>query len=165
MELTRSAWEGLLFGYIDQARELLSSELWQNMLLDCSKNELFVMVLLYRYGEVNMSQIADYLLAPLNTATGIIGRMEKRGLVERRRSQADKRVVTVVMTQQGQAQIAAILEQMLYYGRLLAQDLSAEEFQVLRNLLERAMTILRQQRQAEGQTAEAKPPVRRIVVE
>ena len=39
--------------------------------------------------QVNMTEIAEYIHVPLNTATGIINRMEKNGLIERTRSQED----------------------------------------------------------------------------
>lgn len=48
-----------------------------------------------------MTEIADYLNVPLNTATGNIGRLEKRGVIKR--DVIDKRVVT-------------IMERMLYNG-------------------------------------------------
>ena len=81
--------------YVEEIKELLSSDLWENIFLNCSKNEVFVFWLLYRKNEVNMTEIADYIHVPLNTATGIIGRMEKDGLVVRTRSKEDKRVVNI----------------------------------------------------------------------
>lgn len=54
----------------------------KNILLDCSKNEVFVLLDLLRQGEVTMSELAGYLQVPLNTVTGIITRMEKKQLVE-----------------------------------------------------------------------------------
>lgn len=64
----------------------MAPEIWENILLDCSKNEVFVLLDLLRQGEVTMSELAGYLQVPLNTVTGIITRMEKKQLVERRRS-------------------------------------------------------------------------------
>ena len=81
--------------YIEEVRELLSSDLWENIFLNCSKNEVFIFWLLYQKGAVNMTEIADYIHVPLNTATGIISRMEKSGLVVRTRSEEDKRVVNI----------------------------------------------------------------------
>ena len=87
--------EQVLFDYMDQIKYLMSADLWGSEVLNCSKNELFVLFLLYRKESVNMTQIAEYLNVPLNTATGIVSRMEKRALLSRTRSLEDKRVVTI----------------------------------------------------------------------
>jgi DNA-binding MarR family transcriptional regulator len=48
-----------------------------------------------------MTHLADVLGVALPNATGIVDRMEQRGLVERVRDDADRRVVTVRPTQAG----------------------------------------------------------------
>ena len=40
MEWKESAFEKEVFGYVDEIKELLSPDMWQNILLDCTKNEL-----------------------------------------------------------------------------------------------------------------------------
>ena len=45
--------------FVDEVKELLAPEIWQNILLDCSKNELFLLWLLYREKEVNMTRAAE----------------------------------------------------------------------------------------------------------
>ncbi len=157
--------EKMIFGYLDKVKRLLSSDVWENILLDCSKNELYVMAFLYQHGEVHMSQIADYLEVPLNTVTGIITRMEKRELLARERSDTDKRVVTVAMTERGQDQMQLILEQMRHYGQAVLQALTAEEFQVLMKLADRAIQILEQEQTDTGRSAQESSRVKKIVVE
>lgn len=44
----------MIVDYIDEVKELLSSNIWENVFLNCSKNEVFVFWLLYQRGEVNM---------------------------------------------------------------------------------------------------------------
>jgi len=48
-----------------------------------------------------MTRLADLLGVAVPNATGIIDRMEQRGLVERLRDGADRRVVTVRQTPEG----------------------------------------------------------------
>ena len=38
----------MLMDYIEELRELLSSDLWENIFLNCSKNEVFIFWLLYQ---------------------------------------------------------------------------------------------------------------------
>lgn len=57
--------------------------------------------MLDRHGAMTMSQIADLLDVSVSNATGLIDRIEERGLVERFRQQEDRRVVQVRPTEQG----------------------------------------------------------------
>lgn len=137
--------EKLIFDYLDRVKELLSPRTWENLLLDCSKNEVFVMLLLYRKGEVNMTQVSDYLQAPLNTVTGIIDRMEKRRLLERQRSAEDKRVVTIRMTEQGITCIKDILEQAFRYGQSILGRLTPQELQTGIRLIDKVLEGLKEE--------------------
>ena len=74
-----------IIGYIDEIKELLSSDIWENIFVNLSKNEILIFWLLYLKKQVNMTEIAEYIHVPLNTATGIVSRMEKDGLIERTR--------------------------------------------------------------------------------
>ena len=101
--------EGMLWEFVDAVKDAFSSERWQGVLMDCSKNELLALVHVYRAGETSMSRIAEYVGVPLNTATGIANRLEKRGLVRRWRSEQDKRVMVVRITDEGKQQIACMM--------------------------------------------------------
>ena len=52
-------------------------------------------------GPSTMSQLADALDVSLASATGIVDRMEKKGVIERQRSTEDRRVVEVHITDRG----------------------------------------------------------------
>jgi DNA-binding MarR family transcriptional regulator len=64
---------------------------------------LHVLTVLEAEGPLPMSRLADTLDVSVASATGIVTRMEERGLVERRHDDADRRVVTVVPTEAGVA--------------------------------------------------------------
>lgn len=105
--------------YVEEIKDLLSSGIWENLFLNCTKNEVFVFWLLYRKNEANMTEIAEYIHVPLNTATGIINRMEKSGLVIRTRSNEDKRVVNIGFSEKGRSQFEALISELCYYGIML----------------------------------------------
>ncbi len=155
--------EKIMFAYLDRVKTLISPQTWENILLDCSKNEVFVMLLLYRRGEVNMTQVSDYLEAPLNTVTGIVDRMEKRGLLERRRSAEDKRVVTIQMTGQGMECIKDILDQVFHYGQSVLNRLTPQELQTGIQLIDKVLEGLDEEYRNEK--AEPEKKVRRIRIE
>lgn len=161
MDLKENGFEQKLYESIEQIKELLSPEIWQNILLDCSKNELLILWLLFRQKEVNMTQIAEYIHVPLNTATGIIARMEKKKLVIRNRSAEDKRIVTIQMGVQGQKQMEAIAGELMYYGQQVMREFSPDELQLLIKFMDTIKRVLSQERKKE--VTEKK--IRKIVIE
>lgn len=60
-----------------------------------SMTHMHVLWLLVHHGDLPMSRLADLLDVSVSNATGIIDRMEERGLVERVRVPDDRRVVLV----------------------------------------------------------------------
>jgi len=54
---------------------------------------------------VPMSRVAELLGCGLPAATGIVSRMEERGLVERQHDSEDRRVVTLSLSDEGAAEI------------------------------------------------------------
>lgn len=161
MKLSSEQLESGVWNYIEEFRELLSSKTWENLLLNSSKNELFVLWMLYRQGEVNMSQLAEYMNVPLNTATGIISRMEKRQLVIRQRSEQDKRIVTVCMSEKGSAQIRAVMKECLYYAGKITEAFSAEEMDLFMKMLLKVKSLMQEEHRPET----VKKQVRKIVIE
>ncbi|MBQ5851339.1 MAG: MarR family transcriptional regulator [Lachnospiraceae bacterium] len=149
------------FAFIDEIRELLSSDIWNNILLNCSKNEVFVFWLLYRKENVNMTEIAEYIHVPLNTATGIIAKMEKKGYIIRDRLKEDKRVVVVRLTEQGIAQVKALVDEITYYAVQTITEFSQEEMQLFFRMAKRFTNVLKKKRKKEEQTGK----VRKIAIE
>ena len=151
----------MMIRYVDEIKELLSSEIWENIFLNCSKNEILIFWLLYLKKEVNMTEIADYIHVPLNTATGMIGRLEKNGLVERTRSAEDKRVVLIRFSEKGSRQFQKLMGELLRYGGKIFSEMTEEEVQLFFKLIEKAKRVLKEDRKKE----EPQKKVRKIVIE
>ena len=163
MKLDADHLEPFVFDLFDQIKALLSPDIWENVLLDCPKNEMLALVLLHRRSDVNMSQVAEYIGVPLNTATGIIDRMERKSLVRRIRSQEDKRVVTISMTDEGRQQFRRMLDTFLGYGRIVLDALTPVEISVITTVVGKVMAALQQaERDRKGAPARK---ARRIVIE
>jgi len=69
--------------------------------LGISMTHFHVLTLLRHHDAMPMGRIAEVLGASMSSATGIIDRMEERGLVERVRVADDRRIVLVRPTQTG----------------------------------------------------------------
>jgi len=63
---------------------------------------LNLLMLLRFNGPLTMSRLAEMLDVSVASATGIVDRMEKKGVIERRRSDEDRRVVQVYVTEKGE---------------------------------------------------------------
>ena len=73
-----------------------------------SMTHLHILWVLEHHGELPMSRLAELLDVSLSNATGLIDRMEERGLVERHRVAGDRRVVIVRVSEEGARQRDAI---------------------------------------------------------
>ncbi|MCJ7688894.1 MAG: MarR family transcriptional regulator [Clostridiaceae bacterium] len=94
------------------------------------KNEILALLLLYRKRKANMTEIAEYIIAPLNTATGVISRLEKKLMVERIRSVEDRRIVLITLTETARSIIEmekAIITKYFIkiYGTLTEDEISS----------------------------------------
>ncbi len=151
----------VIINYIEEVKELLSSDIWENIFLNCTKNEVLVFWLLYQKHEVNMTEIAEYIHTPLNTATGIISRMEKNELIVRTRSNEDKRVVIIGFTEKGMAQFQNLINEMTYYGMKVMSSFTKEEIDLFYKMTTKVMEVLRQEKKKE----ETSKKVRKITIE
>ncbi len=122
--------ESIIFNYIDEFKVLFFPEQWSDIFLDYSKNEILALLFLYRKKNANMTEIAEYIMAPLNTATGVIARLEKKLMVERIRSTLDRRIVLITLTNTASIVIekekAMIAEYVIkIYGALTEEEISS----------------------------------------
>ncbi len=81
-----------------QGRRAMASNWCQQ---DLSLSYVHALALLQAEGPLSMSRLADRMGVSLPNATGIIGRMEERGLVEREHDERDRRVVHARLTDKG----------------------------------------------------------------
>jgi DNA-binding MarR family transcriptional regulator len=86
-----------------------------------SMTHFHVLTLLRHHDAMPMGRLAEILDASLSNATGIIDRMEERGLVERARVPDDRRIVLVSATAAG---LALVDEAELVRSELMASALT-----------------------------------------
>jgi DNA-binding MarR family transcriptional regulator len=73
--------------------------------------QLHVLTILETSGPLPMGKLAESLDVSVASATGIVDRLEQRGLVERRHDEADRRVILVHATEAGEAVFSDIQKQ------------------------------------------------------
>ncbi len=70
--------------------------------------QVHIMYTIQRNGEMTMSQLADMLNVSDSNATGLVDRMEERGLIVRDRVPEDRRVVVVKTTEAGERLLSEV---------------------------------------------------------
>jgi len=87
-----------------------------------------------------MSALAGALQCDNSNVTGIVDRLEDRGLVERRSAPHDRRVKMLVVTERG-AELQARLSERLDQAPPALARLSAADQQALRDIMRRALEL------------------------
>jgi DNA-binding MarR family transcriptional regulator len=85
-------------------------------------------------------EIGDRLVTEVPGVTGLLDRLERLGLVARRRSDADRRVVLVAITPRGLDLLARLDDPVDRLHRELLGHLAHDELRELNRLLEKART-------------------------
>jgi DNA-binding MarR family transcriptional regulator len=94
-----------------------------------SKTHMFVLMLLMEHDQMPMSRLAGMLDVSFPSLSGIIDRMEERGLVERIRDENDRRIVLVKSTATGHASVAEVQEMRRNYLRRILRSMAFAERQ------------------------------------
>jgi DNA-binding MarR family transcriptional regulator len=90
---------------------------------------LNVMMTLDADGALPMGALAEAMDVSQASVTGIVDRMEQRGLVERQRDDEDRRVVRVALTDEGRQLIGTLAAQRREHMAQLLEDLTEDELQ------------------------------------
>lgn len=107
--------------------------------LDITHAQASCLIMLATGRAATVTDLGRELNTDMGSVTRLLSRMEKRGLIQRRRSDVDRRVVDLLLTEQGQAladRLPAI------FCKVLAQHFSgfsADEVQLLKNMLRRVI--------------------------
>ena len=82
-----------------QGGELYTKELNKKYLVSAA--QLNCLLALYENGPLPPSQIAKYMMVKSSTVTGVVDRLEQKGLVTRARNSPDRRMITIELTEAG----------------------------------------------------------------
>jgi DNA-binding MarR family transcriptional regulator len=100
-------------------------------------------------GEMTMSEIADAMFCDASNATGLVDRLVKRGLAERRPAEHDRRAKVVRLTAAGKRLERKVDDLFLQQAPPALARLSAADQRALREILERAVAFAAEDRAKE----------------
>jgi len=117
--------------------------------IEISREEIRAMVMLDSGEPMMMSSLAESLGVPLSTATHTVDRLVAKGLVERRRSEQDRRVVEVQMSAYGRKLQESFHGRQRLVARSWLEPLSEEEREQFLELMAK-ITLLAKPASEEG---------------
>jgi DNA-binding MarR family transcriptional regulator len=128
-----------LLGYhLRRAQSAVFAEFMQSMSSDqVTPGQFGVLVLINENAGLNQSALAKALGIERSTMVGVIDVLEKRDLVERRKSKTDKRAHALTLTVTGKQVLKSVKPKVRQHENRVADDLSAEETETLMGLLKR----------------------------
>ncbi len=103
--------------------------------LEISREEIRALVLLDSGERVTMTNLADLLGVPLSTATHTVDRLVSKGLVERNRSEEDRRVVEVQRSEYGRKLQEGFRDKRKIVARSWLEPLSGSERDLFLDLM------------------------------
>jgi DNA-binding MarR family transcriptional regulator len=103
---------------------------------------------------MSYKELGERTLITKGTLTGVIERLEQKGLVERSRSSDDKRSFFVRLTAAGEARFREVFPQVVEHGRKLFASYGAADF----DKLDEALGTLRQRMHEASAIDQAKEP-------
>ncbi len=155
--------EGLGDWVFTHIQKLFFPEAWIRLDQSLSKTELLGLFFIDRQGEATMSKFADFLNAPLSTATGIVDRLVKNGHLSRERADTDRRIIVLRLTEAGRAVVKELKGTVLSYIGEIERGFSAEEKAEAMRLIVKALSLIKGKSPEERETTESM--LRKIEIE
>jgi len=121
--------------------------------VDLSCKELRVVEHLGDHCPRMMRELAEFLLLAVNSVTSTVDNLERKGIVRRLRSDADRRVIRVELTDAGSAAYQAAVKEKLQLLRSMLNALTEDEQEIFMVLFRKIARAGRSQAQKMASSA------------
>lgn len=105
---------------------------------DVSKREFNLLIMLGKSEKMIVREVADFLGIPVSSATAIIDKLSEKGYLRRIHSSSDRRIIVVVLSQEGKSIYLSLTSKMKNFARGVMDKLGEAEKKKLVQLLEKA---------------------------
>jgi DNA-binding MarR family transcriptional regulator len=148
---------------LENIKRIYFPQNWLQFDLKFSKSEMFALLFMQKKGEVTMTELSEHVNAPMSTANGLAERLLKKGYIVRDRSETDRRIVTVRLTDAGVKLIADIRGIASEYVTMALKELSEEEIHFLMDIVTRIIGSF--QKSAGAEQSSAGSQIKKIEIE
>jgi DNA-binding MarR family transcriptional regulator len=118
--------EGLLTS-LKRASEVSVSIMKPRDVGEVNHGLMIFLFMIHHKGEIKTSEISEHFGVTSGAATGIADKLENLGLIERQRSKADRRVVTLVLSEKGINLVQEKKSEHVELYQYILHDFSEEE--------------------------------------
>jgi DNA-binding MarR family transcriptional regulator len=109
-----------------RGRDILSN-------FDITPPQFNALLILRNHGNLTIGELGEKMYLACSTATDLIDRMERNGLMERRRDQNDRRVIRLHVKEKGMEMVQAVMAARKRYLSGILDQISEEEILVMIN--------------------------------
>lgn len=150
---------------LENIKNLFFPEAWVEIDLKFSKTEIFTLLYLDKKKEITMTELVEYIHSPMSTATGIVDRLVKSGYVVRERSETDRRVVVLKLTETGAALIGQVKTSIFGYVKDVLEELSGAEQEFLLQIVFKLLEGMQKKLGNKVQNQDNPDPIKKINIE
>lgn len=104
---------------------------------DVTLSQWAVLSIVWEEEGITLSTIQEVLHVKVSTASGVIKRMEKRGLIKRVQNENDKREINLFLTEESKAIEKDVIKSVKEYNNRLLKDFTKEEKEQFMRFLQR----------------------------
>lgn len=151
--------------FIDNLKKLFFPEEWIELDMKLSKTEIFSILYLDKRKEITMTELVEYINVPMSTATGIVDRLVRKGYIARERSETDRRIVVLRLTDEGLRLIQNLKDLIYKYLDMILTDLTDEEKQFLARIALKIVHNLENRLEPKKAETQNKTQVKKIDIE
>lgn len=125
--------------FLENIQKIMLPEELIEIGLRLSRFELVALLVVEKQQGLPMSPLAQRLGIPMSTATGVVDRLVKMGLLKRDRQEDDRRVVVVFLTNEGKELAGTIQKQFHSIWSRVRSFITEEEFETALVILKKIM--------------------------
>lgn len=144
---------------LDNIRKIMMPEEIISIDMTVSRLELLALLFIQRRPNITMGELAQSMVVPMSTATGVTDRLVKKKLLSRGRDATDRRIVTIALAIDGDALVGKFQNHFYHLFERVRKTVTEEEFELMLNLTRKVINGLQQQ-QAPSKEEQPATPVR-----
>lgn len=130
---------------LQQLMRRIHSKMDTSMIHGITGSQFFVMKRIYEQGRMIVSEVASEMGVSLSAITALVDRLHKAGFIKREKDEADRRLVWLTITPQGEK----VLQTSLAYRKEIMKkylgELSENDLEQLIRICEKLLWVMKQE--------------------
>lgn len=133
--------------------------------LEMSKQEIIFIFVVKKNNEITMSKISDIMNLSMSTLTGIADRLVKKKYICRERSETDRRIVLIKLTEKGNDFVESFNKRILDYISIAMNAITDEEKVFLINIITKIFNAVKSNSKSNKPDENNEETIKKIVID